>query len=189
MNQMLTRNSYRQPTLTQMDFVENRPPPKPRPIPSGWQRTVCPTTGDPFYVNGANGRVVYKYKDMFGRLKKPPKPSQAVTPTDRSIKSGIEKIIPDVAVSSLIYSTPPSMRTSSKYLDGTITKPINLDDDEVSLASQALSDLTNSQMPKIKKRKKIFTHSMTPGAVLGEEGWETDDNKSDTVLSPNLLAE
>jgi hypothetical protein len=190
MNQMLTRNSYRQPTLTQMDFVEKRPPPKPQqPIPSGWQRTVCPTTGDPFYVNGTSGQVVYQYKDMFRRLKKPPKHSQAVTPTDRSIKSVVEKIIPDVAVSSLIYSTPPSMRTSSKYLDGTVTKPIDLDDDEVSLASQALSDLTNSQMPKKKKQKKVFTHSMTPGAVLGEEGWETDDDESDSDISPNLLAD
>jgi hypothetical protein len=31
-------------------------------------------------------------------------------------------------------------------------------------------------MPKKKKQKKVFTHSMTPGAVLGKEGWETDDN-------------
>jgi hypothetical protein len=135
MNQMLTRNSYRQSTLTQMDFVQQHPPPKPRPIPSGWQRTIDQATGDPFYVNGTSGQIVYKYNDMFRRQKKPLKHSQAVTPTDRSIKSVIEKIIPDVAVSSLIYSTPPSMRTSSKYLDGTVTKPIDLDDDEVSLAS------------------------------------------------------
>jgi hypothetical protein len=124
---------------------------------------------------------------MFGRLKKDPKHSQAVTPTDRSIKSGIENIIPDVAVSSLVYSTPPSMKTSSKYRDGTMAKPINLDDAEGSLGSQALSDLSNSQMLKKRKRQKIFTHSMTPGAVLGEEHWETDDNESITVMSPNLL--
>jgi hypothetical protein len=29
---------------------------------------------------------------------------------------------------------------------------------------------------------------MTPGAVLGEEHWETDDDQSNTVLSPNLLS-
>ena len=187
MNQMITRNSYHQPTLTQMDFVQNRHPPKPRAIPSGWQPTVDQTTGDPFYVNGASGRVVYKYDDMFGRLKKPPKLSQAVTPTDHSIKSGIENVIPDVAVSSHIYSTPPRFTPSSKYIDGTIAKPINLDDDEVSVASQALSDLSNSQFPKKKRQKKVFTHSMTPGTVLGEEHWETDDDQSNTVLSPNLL--
>jgi hypothetical protein len=173
-----------------MEFGQNNhPPPKTRPIPSGWQRTVDETTGDPFYVNGTSGQVVYKYDDMFRRLKKPPKYSQAVTPTDRSIKSGIENIIPDVAVSSLIYSTPPSMKTSSKFMDGTIAKPINLDDDEVSLGSQALSDLTNSQMPNQKKKRNVFTHSMTPGAVIGEEHWETDDDGSNTVMSTNLLAD
>ena len=144
MNQMLTRNSYRHyVTLTQMDFVQQRPPPKPWPIPSGWQPTIDQATGDPFYVNGASGHVVYKYDGMFRRLKKPPKFSQAVTPTDRSIKSGIKNIIPNVAVSSLVYSTPLSMRALSKYMDGTMAKPINLDDDEVSLGSQALPDLTN----------------------------------------------
>ncbi len=94
-------------------------------------------------MNGASGHVVYKYDGMFRRLKKPPKFSQAVTPTDRSIKSGIKNIIPNVAVSSLVYSTPLSMRALSKYMDGTMAKPINLDDDEVSLGSQALPDLTN----------------------------------------------
>ena len=153
---MLTRNSYRQPTLTQMEFVEPRPPPKARPIPSGWQCTVDQTTGDPLYVNGSSGSVVYKYNDMFRRLKKPPGQSQAVTPTDRSIRSVGDNTIPDVAVSSLCYSTPPKMGSSSKYMDGTLAKPINLDDDEVSVASQALSDLTNSQLPQKKKGEKFL---------------------------------
>jgi hypothetical protein len=39
-------------------------------------------------------------------------------------------------------------------MDGTVAKPIYLDNDEVSLGSQALSDLTNSQMPK--KRDETF---------------------------------
>ncbi len=30
---------------------------------------------------------------------------------------------------------------------------------------------------------------MTPGAVLGKEGWETDDDESDSDISPNLLAD
>jgi hypothetical protein len=134
-----------------MDFIQNRPPLKPRPIPSGWQHTVDQTTGDLFYVNSASGGVVYKYNDMFGRLKKPPKLSQAVTPTDRLIKSGIENVIPDVAVLSHVYSVPPRFKPLSEYMDGIIAKPINLDDDEVSVASQALSDLSNSQFPNKKK--------------------------------------
>jgi hypothetical protein len=190
MGQMLTRNSFRQPTLTQMEFVQPRDPPKARDIPSGWQRTVDQTTGDPMYVNASSGSVVFKYNDMFRRLKKPPRQShQAVTPTDRSIRSVDDNIIPDEAVSSLRYSTPPKMAASSKYLDGTLAKPINLDDDEVSMGSQALSDLTNSQLPKKKKRRRVFTHSMTPGAVIGEEYYETDDDEDVTVLSPNLLAD
>ncbi len=73
-------------------------------------------------------------------------------------------------------------------MDGTVTDAVDMDDDEVSLASEALSDLTNSKMRTKKKQKKVFTHSMTPGAVLGEEGWETDDDESDSDISPNLLA-
>jgi hypothetical protein len=155
---MLTRNSFRQPTLTQMEFVQPRDPPKARDIPSGWQRTVDQTTGDPMYVNASSGSVVFKFNDMFRRLKKPPRQShQAVTPTDRSIRSVDDNIIPDEAVSSLRYSTPPKMAASSKYLDGTLAKPINLDDDEVSMGSQALSDLTNSQLPKKKKETSFYS--------------------------------
>jgi hypothetical protein len=55
-------------------------------------------------------------------------------------------------------------------MDGTMAKPINLNDDEVSVASQALSDLSNSHFPKIKRQKKVFTHSMTPAwrGTLGD---------------------
>jgi hypothetical protein len=137
-----------------MDFVQNHPPPKPQPIPSGWQPPIDQTTRDPFYVNGASGWVIYKYDDMFRRLKKPPKLSQAATPTDCWIKSGIENVIPDVAISSCVYSTPPRFMPLSKYMDGTIAKPINMDNDEVSVASQALSDLSNSQFLKEKKTEK-----------------------------------
>jgi hypothetical protein len=137
-----------------MDFVQNCPPPKPRPIPSGWQRTVDQTTGDPFYVNGASGWGIYKYNNLLGRLKKPPKLSQAVTLTDRLIKSGIKNMIPDVAVLSHVYLMPPRFKTLSEYMDGTIAKLINLDNDKVSVASQALSDLSNSQFPKQNKKGK-----------------------------------
>jgi hypothetical protein len=36
-------------------------------------------------------------------------------------------------------------------MDGTMAKPINLDDDEGSVASQALSDLSKSQFPTTTK--------------------------------------
>jgi hypothetical protein len=138
--------------------VQPRPPPKARAIPSGWQRTVDQTTGDPLYVNASSGSVVFKYNDMFRRLKKPPRQShQAVTPTDRSIRSIGDNIIPDVAVSSLRYLTPPKMGPSSKYLDSTLAKPIYLDDDEVSMGSQVLSDLMNSQLPKKKGEEFLLT--------------------------------
>jgi hypothetical protein len=141
-----------------MEFVQPRPPPKAQAIPSGWQRTVDQTTGDPLYINHASsGSVVFKYNDMFGRLKKPPGQShQAGTPTDRSIRSVGDNIIPDVAVSNLRYSTPPKMGPSSKYLDGTLAKPIYLDNDEVRMGSQTLSDLTNSQLPKQKKGEEFL---------------------------------
>jgi hypothetical protein len=74
----------------QMEFVQTRDPPKAWAIPSGWQRTVDQTTGDPLYVNASSGSVVFKYNDMFGRLKKPPGQShQAVqiVPSDLSAKT------------------------------------------------------------------------------------------------------
>jgi hypothetical protein len=48
------------------------------------------------------------------------------------------------------------MAPSSKYLDGTLAKPIYLDDDVVSTGSQALSDLTNSQLSKQKKGEEFL---------------------------------
>jgi hypothetical protein len=49
------------------------------------------------------------------------------------------------------------MAPSSKYLDGTLAKPIYLDDDEVSTGSQALSDLTSLQLPKKKGEEFLLT--------------------------------
>jgi hypothetical protein len=138
-----------------MEFVLPCPPPKPLPIPSGWQCTVDQTAGDAFYVNATSGQVVYQYDDMFRMLKKPPKHSFAISPTHCSVKSGNENVIPDVAILSLIYLTPPTMSSSSKCMDVTVAKPINLDNDEVSLGSQALSDLTNLQLPKTKEKKSF----------------------------------
>jgi hypothetical protein len=64
MYQMLTRSTYQQPTLTQMDFGKTLAA-KGWSIPSGWQWTVDPATGDPFYVKVTTGRVIYKFDDMF----------------------------------------------------------------------------------------------------------------------------
>jgi hypothetical protein len=186
---MITRNSYHQPTLTQMDFVQKPSAPTTRPIPSGWQRTVDQDTGDPFYVNGSTGRVVYKYDDMFRKLKKPPKHSVAVTPIARSVNSGFEKNIPDVAVSTIFFTPPAKTKMASSFEDGTQDNPIFLEADEVSTASEAVSDLSQSLPAKKKKAKIDFSHSQTTRDVVGETStWHTDadDSTSNSVSSPGL---
>jgi hypothetical protein len=190
---MLTRSTYHQPTLTQMEFVK-KPAPKGRPIPSGWQRTVDPATGDHFYVSASSGRVVYKFDDMFKKVYKKTVVSKAVTPipAPQSVISVFEESVPDRAVSSHVYSTPPR-----RFKDGTLSQPIQLEEEEDELSdelSEALSDLTNTQLPPKrnhqKRRKRVFEavdeSQGTQGAVLGEEHWETDN---DTVRSPNLLVD
>jgi hypothetical protein len=190
MNQMLTRNSYRQPTLTQMEFVQPRPPPKPRPIPSGWQRTVDQTTGDAFYVNATSSQAVYKYDDLFRMLKKSPKHSFAVTLTDCSVKSGNENIIPKVAVSSLVYSTPPRMSSLSKYMDGTMANPLIWTMMRSVWAVRPYLTSRTCSCPEKKEKKSVYSFVDTRcrhwREVLYEE---TDDDESINVLSPNLLAD
>jgi hypothetical protein len=63
-------------------------------------------------------------------------------------------MIPDVAILSHVYLMPPRLKTWSEYMDGTMAKSINLDD-EVSMASQALSDPSNSQSPEKKAEKGL----------------------------------
>jgi hypothetical protein len=60
-----------------------------------------------------------------------------------------------------------------------------LHDDKV---SQALSDLTNSQMTKkkpAKRQKRVFYPAETEGAMIGKEGFESGSEK--LAMSPNLL--
>ncbi len=142
MGEMLTRNSsMRQPTLTQMEFVQ--PTRKKPPLPSGSQRNTCEATGDSFYVHVASGRVAHKFDDMLVATRKKP-PKHTVTPVCSKAESvGNNKYpVPDMAFSGVddMYSTP-----RRPFKDGTSLKPIQLEDDEV---SEALSDLTNTQMTK-----------------------------------------
>ncbi len=96
-----------------------------------------------------------------------------------SVISVFEEAVPDRAVSSHVYSTPPR-----RFKDGTLSQPIQLDKDEL---SEALSDLTNTQLPprkQLKRLKRVFKPVKSQGAVLGKDDWETDNDK---VGSPNLL--
>ena len=72
------------------------------------------------------------------------------------------------------------------FKDGTSSKPVQLDDDEV---SEAFSDLTNTQLVKKrspKKLKRVF-HAAddSQGTVIGEEGYESADYSR--KMSPNYL--
>jgi hypothetical protein len=138
---MLTRASYRQPTLTQMKFVSSKGPAR-RTMPKGWQRHDNQVTGDPLYVHALTGRIVYRYEDILKKIStfKPVTPVQA--------PAAAAGPVPDEAISGVdMFSTP------RRFKDGSSTKPIELDDDE---QSDTLSDLTNTQMT-LKSRKRIFT--------------------------------
>jgi hypothetical protein len=78
--------------------------------------------------------------------------------------------------------------TPPRFKDGTLSQAIQLEEDAL---SEALSDLTNTQLPPErhhqKRRKRVFEAvKESQGTVLGEEHWETDN---DTVRSPNLLVD
>jgi hypothetical protein len=154
---MLTRASYRQPTLTQMEFVSSKGPAR-RTMPKGWQRHDDQVTGDPLYVHALTGPIVYRYEDIFKKIStfKPVTPVQA--------PAAAAGPVPDEAVSGVdMFLTP------RHFKDGSSTKPIELDDDEL---SDTLSDLTNTQMT-LKSRKRIFHEvESEEGPVLGKEGYE-----------------
>jgi hypothetical protein len=162
-----------------MEFA-NKPVQKGCLIPSAWQYTVDQATGDPFYVNAASDCIVYKFDYMFKRLhKKKVKFSKAVTLIPpQSVISVVEEPVPEHAISSHIYSTLP------QFKDGTMSQPIQLDEDKL---SEALLDLTNIQLLPKKQQKRhtqVFELVKSHGAVLSKEHGETNN---DSVDSPNLL--
>jgi hypothetical protein len=181
---MLSRNStMRQPTLTQMEFVKPAGRKFP-PLPEGWQRNTSVATGDTFYVNVASGRIVWKYGDM---EKSPVLP--AITPSRAKSERAYTDATPDNAVSGAIsvYVTP---RRPFKF--GSSTKPIQLDDDEVSVSSEAFSDMTNSQLVVMGPRKRLklpsrrrFTQEADEtqnAVVLAESGFDDNDSESSQSL-------
>jgi hypothetical protein len=165
-----------------MDFVQPRESNRPL-VPQGWQRSTCDTTGDTFYVHLASGRIVYKFCDM-RHQEDSQKKRAAVTPL--RAKSATIEPLPENSVSGVVnmFSTP---RRSFK--DGTSLKPVQLDDDEVSEVSDALSDLTNTQLVKKrppKKLKRVFhAADESQGTVIGEEGYESAEYSRE--MSPNYL--
>jgi hypothetical protein len=97
------------------------------------------------------------------------------------------ELFPDNALSGAvlvdIYATPRSFR------DGSASKPVMLDDNDV---LDALSDLTNTQMKKKrppKRQKRVFYPAKVEGPVTGKEGFESgSENRSENLeMSPNLL--
>jgi hypothetical protein len=188
---MVTRHSrMRQPTLTQMEFVQPAGRKKP-PLPPGWQRNTSEATGDTFYVHVTSGRIVWKYDDM----KKSPYIPQ-ITPKR---KQRVIEPAPDNAVSGAVidmYTTP-----CRPYRFGTSRNPVQLDvdeDDEVSdnsdPVSETFSELTNSQLVNKKGPRKrlrllkrvIHQEDETQHAVvLSESGFGSEQEEgSDTSQSP-----
>ncbi len=93
------------------------------------------------------------------------------------------ELFPDDALSGDalvdIYATPRSFR------DGSASKPVMLEDDDI---SDALSDLTNTQMTRKrppKRQKRVFYPAELEGPVTGEEGFESGSENLE--MSPNLL--
>ncbi len=185
MGQMLSRNStMRQPTLTQMEFVKPAGRKFP-PLPEGWQRNTSVATGDTFYVNVASGRIVWKYGDMEMSPVLPTiTPSRAQAKAERAYTDAT----PDNAVSGaiLVYDTP---RCPFKF--GSSTKPIQLDDDKVSVSSKAFSDMTNSRMVMGPRKRLKLPRRFTQEAdktqnavVLAELGFDDNDSESSQSQSP-----
>jgi hypothetical protein len=111
-------------------------------------------------------------------LKKAPK-TKAVTPQAESVASAV---VPDRPASLGV----DRFLTPRRFQFGSSEAPIELEDDE---RSEALSDLTNTQLSKKqapkRPRKRIFHEAESEGAVLGEEGFETEEDS--LAMSPNLL--
>jgi hypothetical protein len=128
-----------------------------------------------FYLHVASGQIVFRFEDM--------KTNRLVMPSQAA--SAPVKLFPDNPVSGAdIFATP------RHFKDGSSSKPVMLDDDEV---SEALSDLTNLQMNSqsqkkrpAKRQRRVFRPAETEEAVTGEEGFESglDENLE---MSPNLL--
>jgi hypothetical protein len=188
MDEMLTKASYRQPTLTQMDFVDSKRP-APKPLPKGWQRHTDEETGKLFFVHVSTGRIVYKFKEVFKKIRR----SKPVTPSRVDLPVSAPE--PDHPISGInMFSTP------RRHRFGSASQPIDLEADE---GSDAFSDLSSSAFSPIFKkkdikkvirnRKRVYRAVEEEGPVLGEEGpvevgseseSESDSDRSDR--SPNL---
>jgi hypothetical protein len=128
-----------------MDFVAPLSKKRP-PFPQGWQRNTFEATGDAFYLHVTSDCIVYKFDNMV-------KNYHAFTPSQApSTASAAVELFPDNALSGAalvdVYATPHHFR------DGSSSKPVMHDD-----VSEALSDLTSTQMTKKKppKRQRDFS--------------------------------
>jgi hypothetical protein len=126
--------------------------------------------GDAFYWHVFSGQVFFRFDSM--------KTNWLVTPSQAA--SALVEFFPDNPVSGAnIFATP------HHFKDGSSSKPVMLDGDKV---SEALLDLTNSQMTKkkpAKRQKIVFLPAEMEGAMTGKEGFES--GSENLSMSPNLL--
>jgi hypothetical protein len=153
-----------------MDFVKPLAQKRP-PLPLEWQRNTWEATGNAFYSHVASGRIVFRSDDM---------KTNRLVMSSQAASAPVE-LFPDNSVSGAdIFGTPRCFK------DGSSSKPVMLDDDEV---SEALSDLTNSQMARkrpAKRHRRVFRPAkMDEGAVMGEEAFKS--GSENLAMSPNLL--
>jgi hypothetical protein len=99
-----------------------------------------------FYVHVVSGPIAWKYEDLHKKARNNKTPSRAKseiaigpTPNNAVLGAMVD-----------MYSTP-----CRPFKFGTLSKPIQLDGDEVSDTFKALSDLTNSQLVKKGPRKRL----------------------------------
>jgi hypothetical protein len=134
-----------------MDFVHPLAKKRP-PLSHGWQCNTYEARGNAFYLHVASGRIVYKFEDMMSK-------NHDVAPLQTPLAP--VELFPDKPVS--VAKVVDTYATPHCFKDGSSSKPIVLDDYEV---SEAHEDLTNSQLTKKKppKRQKRVVYPAKRGS-------------------------
>jgi hypothetical protein len=116
------------------------------------------------------GKIVYRYEDIYKTIRA----LMAITPI-QALAAAAEPVLGEAVSRVDIFLTP------HHFKDGILTKPIELDDDEL---SDTLLDLTNSQM-MLKSCKRVFHEAKSEGPVLGKEGYDYESENLE--MSSNLF--
>jgi hypothetical protein len=110
--------------------------------------------GNTFYSHVASGRIVFKFNDMLTK--------HWLVTTSQAPSAPVELFTDNPVSGANIFATPCCFK------DGSSSKPVMLDGDDV---SEALLDLTNSQMTKRqppKRQKRVFSPAEMEGAMTGK---------------------